>query len=200
MTVVEVAQDCVTIANESNQDVDHIHRLTTAIASGDPEAFARIYKAKFDFVLRVVRTTTRFDEQASLDMVQDAMMRVVRYMKPFEDEKALDSWLARIAINVALDYLKRDRRRRMRELASMNGRFQVAQERIEDVSEKVARIRRELSGLDRVGAGIIELRFYADLTLKAIGERLGLSTGAVHSRLHRSMKALRRRMKEIDDE
>jgi len=73
------------------------------------------------------------------------------------------------------------------------------QERIEDVSEKVARIRRELSGLDGISAGIIELRFYADLTLKAIGERLGLSTGAVHTRLHRSMKALRRRMKEIDD-
>ncbi len=200
MTVVDVAHECVAIANESNQNVDHIHRLTTAIASGDPEAFALLYKAKFDFVLRIVRRTTRFDEQTSLDMVQDAMLRVVRHMKPIKDEKALDGWLARIAKHVALDYLKRDRRRRMRELASMNGRSQVTEERIEALNEKAAWLRRELSGLDRVSAGVIEMRYYADLTLKAIGERLGLSSGAVHSRLRRSIKTLRERMKENDHE
>lgn len=200
MTVVDATRVCVAIAIERNQDVDHIHRLTTAVASGDPEAFALLYKDKFKFVLQVVRRTTRFDEQTALDMVQDTMLRVVRHMKPIEDEKTLDNWLARIAKHVALDYLKRDRRRRMRELASMHGRSQVTEKSIEEVSERVAWIRRELSGLDRVSVGIIEMRFYADLTLKVIGERLSLSTSVVHARLRRSIKVLRVRIKEIDDE
>ncbi len=200
MIFVDAAHADVAFNDESTQDVDHIHSLTAATASGDPEAFARLYKAKFNFVLRVVRKTTGYDEQTSLDMVQDVMLRVIRSMKPFQDEQALDAWLACMARHVAFDYVKRDRRRRMRELASMNGRYVDEVENIEALNEKVAWIRRELSGLDRVSAGMIELRFYTGLTLKAIGERLGLSTGAVHRRILSSIKQLRLRMKEEDDE
>lgn len=180
--------------------MEHIRRLTTAIASGDTEAFAQLYKAKFNLVLRVVRRTTGYDEQTSLDMVQDAMIRVVKSMKSFNDEKSLNQWLACIARNVALDYIKRDRRRRMRELVAMNGRQIGSVEKIEALNEKAAWIRQELSGLDRVNAGIIELRFYAGLTLKVIGERLGLSPGAVHGRILNSINELRRQMKEDDHE
>ena len=70
----------------------------------------------------------------------------------------------------------------------------------QDVLERLDWVRRELRGLDRVAAEIIELRFRAGLTLEAIGQRLGLTVGAVHGRLMRAVSKLRRKAGELGDE
>ena len=43
MMFVDAGRCCLTIADESLLNVDQIHRMTTAIALGDTEAFARLY-------------------------------------------------------------------------------------------------------------------------------------------------------------
>ena len=177
-----------------------VGRLTRAIASGDPEAFARLYEAKFDFVYQRVRRITGMEENACLDVVQDVMIRVIRGIKPLDDLRALEGWLVRVARNAAFDHFRKERRRRVRELAAMNGRSTVVQEEVERLHERTDWLRRELAGLDRVAADILELRFRAGLTLKSIGEQLGLSPSAVHGRLLRSIAKLRRRSREVDHE
>ena len=63
-------------------DQREIKTLTGAIAAGDTDAFSRFYRARFDQMLaEAVRATGR-DESFCLDVVQDAMMRVIRSMKP----------------------------------------------------------------------------------------------------------------------
>lgn len=168
-------------------------RLTGEIASGNPEAFARLYRAKFGHVLAVARRVTGFDEDASLDIVQDTMMRVIRYIRPFDDVHVLDRWLARVTRSVAIDHLRRERRRRMRESAAVDERVKGASDDVEKVQERLEWVQRELRGLDRVTAEMIELRFRVGMTLASIGQRLGIGAGAVHGRLNRTIAKLRQR-------
>jgi DNA-directed RNA polymerase specialized sigma24 family protein len=70
-----------------------IQRLTTAIASGDTEAFGRFYDRWFDWSVAEARRATGRDESFCLDVVQDAMMRVIKSMKPLPHEAALYRWM-----------------------------------------------------------------------------------------------------------
>ena len=72
--------------------MDDARRITAAIASGDPEAFARLYDARFDDLYTLVRRRTGLDESAALDIVQDAMLKVIHRMKPLPNEAALDAY------------------------------------------------------------------------------------------------------------
>lgn len=174
-------------------DVRDVRGLTSEIASGNPEAFAQFYRAKFGHVYAVARGTTHFDENTCLDIVQDTMMRVIRYMKPFEDANTLNNWLTRVTRTVAYDHLRRERRWRIRERNAMDGRATVTPDDVQEILERVEWVRRELRGLDRAAGEIIELRFRAGLTFEAIGRRLRIGPGAVHGRLTRAIARLRRR-------
>ncbi|MFG0274778.1 MAG: RNA polymerase sigma factor [Phycisphaerales bacterium] len=175
--------------------MDDVRRITAAIASGDPEAFARLYKARFDFVYAVVRRRTGLDEAACLDIVQDAMLKVIRRMKPLPNEAALDAWLRRVALRCAYDHLRRERRLRSRERAAAKADAAPAQSVDPDALDW---LRDELGALDRATADLIDLRFRAGLTLGAIGRRVGLSPGAVDGRINRALDTVRKRADQED--
>ena len=198
MTCEAVVQCEPHTARVSDGDAGRIRRLTSEIALGNPEAFAHLYKAKFGHVYAVARRVTRFDEESCLDIVQDTMIRVIRHIRPFNDARTLDNWLTCVTRSVAYDHLRRERRRRIRERRAVDGRPTAMADDTQQTLERIEWVRRELRGLDRVAGEIIELRFRAGLTLSAIGQRLGIGTGAVHGRLTRAIARLRKR--SLDDE
>ena len=181
--------------------IKDVRRLTADIASGDPEAFALFYKAKFDHVYAVARKATGFDEQACLDIVQDTMMRAIRYMKPFDQSQSLSNWLVRVTRSVAFDHLRKERRRRTHEQRAVEGRPAATVEPHTDLFDRIEWLRREMRGIDGLNAAIVEMRYRAGLTLEAIGQRLGMGTGAVHGRLTRTIAKLQKKTAvEVIDE
>ena len=63
------------------------------------------------------------------------------------------------------------------------------------VQDQVAAAVSRLSPDQRI---VIALRFWHDLTLEQVAERLGLPLGTVKSRLHYSLRALRQELKGMD--
>jgi RNA polymerase sigma-70 factor (ECF subfamily) len=175
-----------------------IHELTTAIASGDTEAFARFYRAWFDRLYAEARRATGRDEAFCLDVVQDAMMRVIRSLKPLESEAALRAWLRRTVRSCAYDQLRKDSRRRRREDRSL--RRPRPEPAGSDLNDRLAWLRRELQREAPESAGLLMLRHGFGRTLEQIGAVLGLSTGAVDGRLRRATAALERRAREDCDD
>lgn len=175
-----------------------VAQITRAIASGDPEAVARLYEARFDFVFRIARARSGFDESGCLDIVQDAFLKAVRSMKVFHEMAVLDAWLSRVVTSVAYDHLRAARRRAAREQHA--GRAALQAEIAPGPSEeRLAWLRNELSGLDRATAELLELRFRFGMTLTAIGQRVGLAPGAVDGRIRRSLADMRKRAEEHED-
>ena len=95
---------------------------TAAIAAGDTAAFARFYDRWFDTVYAEAARATGRDEAFCLDVVQDAMMRVIRSMRPLPAEDDVRRWLRAVVHSCAYDRLRSETRRRRRETAAARTR------------------------------------------------------------------------------
>jgi RNA polymerase sigma factor (sigma-70 family) len=169
-----------------------------ALHSGDGEAFARVYRAKFGFTLTIARAATRLDEPTCLDIVQDAWMRFVRSPPKCEHEAQLDAWLRLAVLSAARDAARKEKRRKTREHASTNGH--ASHETVKDeseVDERLAWITKELDTLDRETRAMLGLRFRTSMTLAQLGSMFNAAPGAAHGRIGRALSHLRDRAQEV---
>jgi len=170
----------------------HVRMLTTAVASGDTEAFGRFYDEWFDFMYAQARHITQRDEATCLDIVQDAMMRVIRSLKPFDNQSSLQTWLRVVVMSCAYDYLRSESRRRQREQIACSDRNSTIIPE-SDITEQLAWLRNELAAMGRHNADLFLFRHRMGWTLRTIGNLVGLSPGAVDGRISRTLKELRQR-------
>lgn len=169
--------------------------LTTAIASGDAEAFASFYREWFDFAFAAAQRDTNGDEQFCLDVVQDAMLRVIRRMKPLQSQAALRAWLRTVVKSCAYDQLRRRRRQFNREQLAARNRRELY-ERDNELAARLGWLRQHLRQLKPEETHLLSLRFRLGWTLARIGSTLGLKPGAVDGRIARAIEALRLQARE----
>lgn len=194
---------------------DSIRQLCERIASGDAEAFSRFYREWFDDLLAQARRATRRDESFCLDVVQEAMMRVIRSMPVLDSPAALDRWLGAVVRSCAYDRLRREIRRAARETVVAAQSAPGAAPRTEgeppshtegdasrrhEAAEQLAWLRGELASLEPDLQSLIHWRYRLGWTLERIGAAVGLKPGAVDGRLRRAASRLRARHQERFDE
>ena len=117
------ARPLVEVAGRADE---RTRRVTSAIARGGMAAFDEFYAEWFDFAYETARHVTGRDEAMCLDIVQEAMLRVARTIRPMRTEDDVRRWLVRVVHTTALDELRRERRRRGRE------RVRAIQKRLAD--------------------------------------------------------------------
>ncbi len=186
------------VTNVSRKLSDSVRQLTAAIASGDSEAFARFFRERFDRMYAEARRVTGRNESFCLDVVQDAMIRTIRSMKPMDTERHLWAWLRVVVQSCAYDRLRKEARQRRWEEAAV-GAGQTASSD-DGLGEKLAWLRKELEGMTDPQVRLLVLRYRLGWTLRGIGEALGLKPGTVDGRLGRLVAGLRRRAQETSDE
>ena len=92
-----------------------IAQLSAAMAAGDAGAVEVFYREYFDWMYAHARRCTRRDESFCLDVVQDAVLRVIRTVKAVESESRFRGWLKLVVKTTAFDLLRNERRRVLRE-------------------------------------------------------------------------------------
>lgn len=80
--------------------------LVRALLSGDASAFEAIMRRHNRLMFRTARGIVRDDAEAQ-DVVQEAYLRAFTAIAAWRSDAALSTWLARIAINVALGVLRK---------------------------------------------------------------------------------------------
>ncbi len=172
--------------------------VTRAVASGDPDAFARLYEHWFDRAYAVARRATGRDESFCLDVVQESFVKMIAKMKPVESDAALAVWVRRVVTRTALDMLRAERRRAAREehRARTGAEPHDAGERAHADAARIGWLEEELRRLEHEEAQLILARHRFGWTLKSIGETFGLSPGAVDGRISRIVARLRDRAPE----
>ena len=174
-----------------------VRDITTAIASGNPEAFAQFYRQWFDIVLAEVRLAAGAkgcDEQFCLDMVQETMIRVIRSIKPMDSQAALHTWLRVVAQSCCYDHFRSQKRRMRREAAATAPKEQASDSR--ELNERLDWLHKQLTSLDSGDVHLLTLRFRMGWTLQRIGQSLGLKPGAVDGRISRLLAGFRRSARE----
>lgn len=178
-------------------EVDSTRSLCASIASGNPGAFSRFYRAWFDWCATEARRTTGRDESFCLDVVQDSMMRAVRSIPALGNEGELRAWLRAVVRSCAYDRLRGERRRTAREeRAVASAPLGSIESSDRELDGRLIWLEHELRALPRDLAHLVHLRYRLGWTLARIGRTTGLSAGAVDGRVGRTIDTLQRRAKE----
>jgi RNA polymerase sigma factor (sigma-70 family) len=174
---------------------DGIEKLTAAMAAGDEDAVAAFYGRYFDWLLAQALRACRRDESFCLDVVQDAVLRIIRAVKRVETERALLAWLKIVVQTTAFDLLRQENRRTAREAVVVSSRGEPVSSSDEETTDEthIAWLRQEIAKLDPQLVRMIEMRYDQKWTLARIGRQLGLSPGAIDGRLRRMLVELRKR-------
>lgn len=161
--------------------------ISSGVARGDPAALDRLYRAWFDRALALARRFTGRDESFCLDVVQDTMLRAIRGLRAQPTGAALDGWLTLAVRSAAVDALRREGRRVVRERASATPTPSDAGPCTEDLESIV----HHLADLDPSEAEVLRRRF-AGASLRGIAGASDRTIGAVHGSARRALAALRR--------
>jgi len=142
-------------------------------------------------------------EEEARDVVQEAFLRAFRGLKGFRGQAKCSSWLYRITLNLCRDWIRRERRAPVVQLAEGVDPIEVADERmaptesVEDLvarremSEAVARAMAELPEDQRIA---ILLKEYHGLTFQEIADLVGCPLSTVKTRLYQGLTVVRREL------
>jgi RNA polymerase sigma-70 factor (ECF subfamily) len=122
------------------------------------------------------------------DAVQEALASAWQAFDDLNDPARFNAWFDRILVNGCRDRL---RRRKTIQFVPIDPTFDRA---IGDPFRVLIERDALLSGMNRLTPDervVIVLRFWGDLPLEEIGDRLGWPLGTVKSRLHRALERLR---------
>ncbi len=167
--------------------------LAQRIAAGDAVAFGHFYDLWFESACRIVRTVSRRDESFCLDVVHDAMLRVVKSIRGLRDEAAVHRWMVQTLTSTAIDRLRSEQRRARRESrwAEATDSSVADPVALAEAAERADWVQCRLAELEPDERQLLVARFGRDETLERVGQGCGISGDAAHGRIRRILTRLR---------
>ena len=166
--------------------------LLEQFTRGDLDAFEAIFRQfqadVYAWILRIVRNRATAE-----DLTLEAFWRIYKARARFDPARPFGAWARRVATNVALDHLKRERVviELHEDMSVTNDKDPVLQM---EIAVSIQRAMIELPDKLRIVAilGLVEERPYAE-----IAASLGISEAGVKTRVFRAVRKLRRRLTEL---
>ena len=153
------------------------------------EAFPALFLVAYQVTYRVLGDATRAEDAAS-----EAMARALVSWRRVGGMQHCNGWVARVAGNVAIDEIRRARRRR--EVPEAAGGQSA--DGTEQSALRLA-LGAALAGLSTRQREVISLRYLADLDEAEVSRALGISVNSVKKHAARGREALRASLGPIQE-
>ena len=191
---------------------DRSTRATQTREGGSVPTFEEIYQEYAERTLNLLyRFTSR--EQVARDLLQDVFIKVYENMDSFEKRSQIYTWIYRIAVNHAINYMRRERRtlwfnlldetvgeflkREKIEISGLGGGDVPRPDELLERSEADQSVQRAVDSLPVKYRVPFVLFKDEHLSYNEISSVLDLSLSAVESRIHRARKMLVKKLSPL---
>ena len=175
--------------------IDPLEPDVALASAGDAQAFERLYLATVDRTFGLARRMA--GARAADDLTQEVYLRAWSKLHTFRGDAAFSTWLHRIAVNAALQAVRRAGTRSKRE-APMPETVPV-----EPMLRDTLLQKRLEAALDRLPEGMRQVLILHDVegyTHEEIGEVLGIAAGTSKSQLFKARAKMRALLGSIDQQ
>lgn len=162
-------------------------------------------------LLRMLR-----DADAAEDLLQETLLRAWTHAAQWDGRGSPRAWLFRIATNLALNYIRAQRRRPQQPLEVprdpadpdeqpaipgwMVDRTSLGPGEALEQAEQLALLRQLVAGLPEEKREVLRLIHDAEMEIGEVAQALGIPRGTVKSRLHYAMQRLARQWRDAENE
>lgn len=189
---------------DARSDLD----LVAAVLTGDASAFEAIMRRHNRLMFRTARGIVSDDADAQ-DVVQEAYLRAFTAMPGYRGDAALSTWLARIAINVALSlHRKQGRLVQLDEAREANDAEPLAEDPMADLPSDHASpetqaaqaqvrllLQRAIDDLPPLYRSVFMLRAVQEMSVEETASALQVSADVVKTRYLRARAMLRQALR-----
>lgn len=128
------------------------------------------------------------------DVLQNCLLKVFRNIDAFKGQSALYTWLYRIASNEALTHLKKKQRRKVESLSGdkAGSAREIRAEAWMDGDEIQQRLQLAMNELPDRQKQVFVMRYYDELSYRAMSEILETSVGGLKASYHHAVKKIER--------
>ena len=173
---------------------------------GDREAFRELVERYQRRILSVATGMVRNRDDA-LELTQETFVKAFENLGKFKGESSFYTWLYRIAVNLAIDYRRKDRRQPTISLADRPSGGEdleagLPDQRLSDPYQQARsheigqRVRQAINELTPDHKAVILLREVEGLSYDDISRVMQCSKGTVMSRLHYARKKLQDKLRD----
>lgn len=165
-------------------------RLVDQARAGDTAAFEALYRANVDRVYGLCLRMTGNAAEAE-DCAQDAFIQAWQKLDRFRGDSAFGTWLHRVAVNVVLGRMRKDRREqdRIRAVADV-----VPQTEQQGNGAGLDDIEQAINGLPSGARHVFVLNAVYGYSHGETSEMLGIAEGTSKAQLHRARRLLAQQM------
>nr|DAG92946.1 MAG TPA: RNA polymerase sigma factor [Herelleviridae sp.] len=171
--------------------------------SGDQRAFTTLYNSYHRSLLYQIKKIVR-DEEVAMDITMETFEKAFQALHRYSPEYAFSTWLFRIGINCAIDYIRNNKnkpdsiieldKQMMFENDDQLGYQLKCPDKTPDeqlmTEQRLYFMREVVTLLPRWQRRLIELRYIDDFTYNEIADELGMPLGTVKGMLHRAKEVL----------
>jgi len=169
--------------------------LLERFARGDEAAFEELFRAfqrdVYAWIVQIIR-----DPGVAEELTVETFLRVHRSRQRFDSTRNFASWARRIAVNLAISHLRKNRPEVPSEEAALAnfGAWQADSAVAGDIQEKVRQAFAKLPAPERAVAA---LAYIEERSHEEIAVSLAVPKGTVKSRLFRASRLLRKHLAKL---
>ena len=163
------------------------------------EAFGEVIRLYSEPLYWQIRRMVQSHDDAN-DLLQNTFMKAWQSIENFRGEARLSTWLYKIAINEAITFLARERRRQGLSLDDQESALAAAIEADEyiDGDRLAQQLRLAVATLPEKQRLVFNMKYYDELKYEEMSSILGTSVGALKASYHLAVKKIENFFKNND--
>lgn len=171
------------------EDKNKIMKLALKAGKGNVKAYGKLIELYKEYLYRMAFSWMK-NEDAALDVVGECILKGFEKIYSLKEPAYFKTWITRILLNTAKDYLKKT------VLMGQIDDLQIPEEELGISFEEKMDLYEALDHLSDRYREILTLRYFDDMKIKEIADKMELPEGSVKAYLSRAKKELRKYLKE----